>query len=120
MRPIRAGELPGPDGHGLPCGWMKRPLLRWVGLESVSGRSSNAEYHFMIETWRRASEPGRSRLDGDRRYLRDSREGLSGAQQSLPRGTHLTIAVGPDSTYRSCLFSELRDVSAGHSSDCRR
>jgi len=53
------------------------PLLRWVGLESVSGRSSNAEYHFMIETWRRASEPGRSRLDGDRRYLRDSRRGTA-------------------------------------------
>jgi hypothetical protein len=47
-------------------------------------------------------------------------EGLPGAQQSLPRGKHLTIAVRPDSTYRSCPFSELRDVSAGHSSDCRR
>ena len=77
--------------------------------KSISGRSSGAECHFMIETWRRADEPGRSRLDGGRRNSVTPEGDGPAPSQSLCRRKHLTMALRPDPSYRSS--SRIADVS---------
>ena len=77
------------------------PLLRWVGLESVSGRSSNAEYHFMIETGVERANRDAADSMAIAGISVTPEEGLPGAQPELaprqapdyrgPAGFHLPL-----------------------------
>ena len=69
--------------------------------KSVSGSSSGAECHFMIEAWRRAGRTGTQSTRSPGTSV-TPKDGPPGAQPELaPAARTPGMAVRPDSSYRS-------------------